>query len=89
MVRQGDTVTVLARRFGVPEKEILKANGLKSASQVEPGQRLVIPTFGTAGSAASGCIGFDRRRGGRQEASVSAADRSARGGDPPRPVPIA
>ncbi|RVP23248.1 LysM peptidoglycan-binding domain-containing protein, partial [Sinorhizobium meliloti] len=52
MVRQGDTVTVLARRFGVPEKEILKANGLKSASQVEPGQRLVIPTFGTAGSAA-------------------------------------
>jgi murein DD-endopeptidase MepM/ murein hydrolase activator NlpD len=52
MVRQGDTVAVLSRRFGVPEKEILKANGLRSADQVEPGQRLVIPTFGTASSAA-------------------------------------
>lgn len=52
MVRPGDTVAVLARRFGVPEKEILKANGLKSANQVEPGQRLVVPTFGGASSAA-------------------------------------
>ena len=52
MVRPGDTLASLARRFGVPEKEILKANGLKSAGQVEPGQRLVIPSFGAAGSAA-------------------------------------
>ncbi|MEY9197505.1 murein DD-endopeptidase MepM/ murein hydrolase activator NlpD [Sinorhizobium fredii] len=52
MVRPGDTVAVLARRFGVPEKEILKANGLKSASQVEPGQRLIVPTFGASSSAA-------------------------------------
>src|SRR5215217_2904209 len=32
LMRQGDTVSTLANRFGVPEKEILKANGLKSAS---------------------------------------------------------
>ncbi len=52
MVRQGDSVSILSKRFGVPEKEILKANGLKTAGQVEPGQRLVIPTFGVASSAA-------------------------------------
>ncbi|MCG5477857.1 MAG: peptidoglycan DD-metalloendopeptidase family protein [Ensifer alkalisoli] len=52
MVRPGDTVAVLARRFGVPEKEILKANGLNSAGQVEPGQRLIIPSFGGGSSAA-------------------------------------
>ena len=52
LLRQGDTVATLSKRFGVPEKEILKANGLKSASQAEPGQRILIPTYGFAGSAA-------------------------------------
>jgi murein DD-endopeptidase MepM/ murein hydrolase activator NlpD len=52
LMRQGDTVASLATRFGVPEKEILKANGLKRASDAEPGQRILIPTFGAAGSAA-------------------------------------
>lgn len=52
LLRQGDTVATLSKRFGVPEKEILKANGLKSASQAEPGQRILIPTYGVAGSAA-------------------------------------
>ncbi|MBP1856726.1 LysM peptidoglycan-binding domain-containing M23 family metallopeptidase [Rhizobium herbae] len=52
LLRQGDTVATLSKRFGVPEKEILKANGLKSSSDAEPGQRILIPTFGIAGSAA-------------------------------------
>lgn len=52
LLRQGDTVATLSKRFGVPEKEILKANGLKSSSEAEPGQRILIPTFGIAGSAA-------------------------------------
>ncbi len=52
LLRQGDTISTLANRFGVPEKEILKANGLKSASDVEPGQRILIPTFNVAASAA-------------------------------------
>jgi murein DD-endopeptidase MepM/ murein hydrolase activator NlpD len=52
LLRQGDTIATLANRFGVPEKEILKANGLKSASQAEPGQRILIPTFNVAASAA-------------------------------------
>ncbi|WP_455271747.1 peptidoglycan DD-metalloendopeptidase family protein [Rhizobium herbae] len=52
LLRQGDTVATLSKRFGVPEKEILKANGLKSSSEAEPGQRILIPTFGVASSAA-------------------------------------
>jgi murein DD-endopeptidase MepM/ murein hydrolase activator NlpD len=52
LLRQGDTVATLSKRFGVPEKEILKANGLKSGAEAEPGQRILIPTYGIAGSAA-------------------------------------
>ncbi|AFL52134.1 murein DD-endopeptidase MepM/ murein hydrolase activator NlpD [Sinorhizobium fredii] len=78
MVRPGDTVAALARRFGVPEKEILKANGLKSANQVEPGQRLIVPTFGGASSAAkaaaSGSIA-DFEGGKRQPPPLPAGQR--------------
>ena len=52
MLRQGESVKTLANRYGVPEKEILAANGLKRASDVEPGQKIVIPTFSTTASAA-------------------------------------
>ncbi|OQP88050.1 peptidoglycan-binding protein [Rhizobium rhizosphaerae] len=52
MLRQGETIATLSKRYGIPEKEILKANGLTSAAQAEPGQRIVIPTFGVSGSAA-------------------------------------
>ncbi len=45
-LRPGESIAALANRYGVPEKEILKANGLKSASAVAPGQAIVIPTFG-------------------------------------------
>lgn len=52
MLRQGESVKMLANRYGVPEKEILAANGLKRASDAEPGQKIVIPTFSTTASAA-------------------------------------
>lgn len=52
MLRQGESVKTLANRYGVPEKEILAANGLKRASDAEPGQKIVIPTFSTTGSLA-------------------------------------
>jgi murein DD-endopeptidase MepM/ murein hydrolase activator NlpD len=52
MLRQGESVKTLANRYGVPEKEILAANGLKRASDAEPGQKIVIPTFSTTASAA-------------------------------------
>lgn len=52
MLRQGESVKTLANRYGVPEKEILAANGLKRGSDAEPGQKIVIPTFSTTASAA-------------------------------------
>lgn len=73
MMRQGDSVAVLSKRFGVPEKEILRANNLKSASDAEPGQRIIIPTFGVAGSAA------------KASASDAAASLDL---DKQRPVPV-
>jgi murein DD-endopeptidase MepM/ murein hydrolase activator NlpD len=52
MLRQGESVKTLSNRYGVPEKEILAANGLKRASDAEPGQKIVIPTFSATGSVA-------------------------------------
>ncbi len=56
MLRAGESVKTLSSRYGVPEKEILKANGMASASDAEPGQRITIPVFGTAQSAAKASI---------------------------------
>ena len=42
-VSYGDTVESIARRHGVPASAILQTNGIRDASQVKPGQRLVIP----------------------------------------------
>ena len=47
-LRPGETVAGLSRRYGVPEKEILRVNGLASAGQVTVGQQIIIPTFGRA-----------------------------------------
>ncbi|MFB9952151.1 peptidoglycan DD-metalloendopeptidase family protein [Rhizobium puerariae] len=52
-LRPGETVSTLSRRYGVPEKEILKANG----GAVAPGQAVIIPTFGTAANSAKTAAG--------------------------------
>jgi len=44
-VGQGETVETLSRRFGVPAREILRANGLSSSRKVVAGEKIVIPTF--------------------------------------------
>ena len=46
-LQQGESVAALAKRYGVPEKEILKANGLTKAGAAQPGQTIVIPVFST------------------------------------------
>ncbi|NBB47379.1 peptidoglycan DD-metalloendopeptidase family protein [Rhizobium sp. CRIBSB] len=45
-LRPGETIATLADRYGVPQKEILKANGLTQVSDAAPGQLVIIPTFG-------------------------------------------
>lgn len=52
-LQQGETVDGIARRYGIPASEILRANNLADASRVAPGARLVIPTYQAAGIAPS------------------------------------
>ncbi|AYD01523.1 LysM peptidoglycan-binding domain-containing M23 family metallopeptidase [Neorhizobium sp. NCHU2750] len=48
MLKPGETAKTLANRYGVPEKEILRANGGSLAA----GQSVIIPTFGPARNSA-------------------------------------
>ncbi len=50
-VAQGETVAILSNRYGVPAEALLKANGLASAAQVQPGARLVIPVYNAVATA--------------------------------------
>lgn len=43
VVREGDTISGIAARFGVPEDAILKANGITDPDRLFAGQELVIP----------------------------------------------
>jgi membrane-bound lytic murein transglycosylase D len=42
-VRRGDTLTTIARRFGVSKADLAGANSLSAKSAVKPGQELLIP----------------------------------------------
>ena len=46
VVAQGESAAMLATRYGVPADVLLRTNGFTSASQVQPGARLVIPVYG-------------------------------------------
>lgn len=54
VVAQGENAAVLANRYGVPIDALLRTNGITSASQVQPGARLVIPVYNAALAASSG-----------------------------------
>lgn len=45
-LRPGETIATLSDRYGVPQKEILKANGLTHPTDAATGQLVIIPTFG-------------------------------------------
>ncbi len=47
-VSRGDTLSVIAARFGTTTQALVQANGLASADRIYVGQRLVIPGGGTA-----------------------------------------
>jgi murein DD-endopeptidase MepM/ murein hydrolase activator NlpD len=52
-LKPGETAATLARRYGVPEKEIVKANG----GVMAPGQSVIIPTFGPSRASAKTASG--------------------------------
>ena len=51
-LKNGESITTLSSRYGVPEKEILAANGLSSAKSAKPGQTVTIPMFSASANAA-------------------------------------
>lgn len=44
-LRPGETIYNLSRRFGVPVKEILRANAISDETSVQAGTKIVIPTY--------------------------------------------
>jgi len=48
-IGEGENLNVVANRYGVPASAVLSANGLRSAAQVGPGQRVIIPVYNAAG----------------------------------------
>ncbi len=61
-VQPGDTLSELAERYGVSVDRLLQLNGLKSASDLQAGSKLVLPGGGGASTA---------RRGGGGDGSAS------------------
>ncbi|XHE14581.1 LysM peptidoglycan-binding domain-containing M23 family metallopeptidase [Agrobacterium deltaense] len=56
-LRPGESITTLSNRYGVPEKELLRVNGLKAASSAQAGQSILIPKFGQVRNAAKDAAG--------------------------------
>jgi murein DD-endopeptidase MepM/ murein hydrolase activator NlpD len=76
-LRQGETVEILSRRYGVPEKEIIKANGWKSAANAAPGQQVVIPTFNGGNPAKAASQAADLSKGGKMPAPTKGPEQDA------------
>jgi murein DD-endopeptidase MepM/ murein hydrolase activator NlpD len=61
VVAQGESVGIVAHRYGIPEAALLRTNGFSSAAQVRPGTRLVIPVYNASLAASSGVHVGDRK----------------------------
>lgn len=55
-VAKGDSVWVIAQRFGVSVNSVIEANGLDSSATIHPGQRLQIPTTTVTATPASPAV---------------------------------
>lgn len=45
IVRRGDTVSLIAARYGVTESELLTVNGIQDRNRIYPGQQIRLPGF--------------------------------------------
>lgn len=66
-VREGETLTAIARVYGVGVRELLRENGLPGEAALEPGMTLKIPGEQAATGATSGDDGGTVDRGGASE----------------------
>ena len=65
VVKKGDTLSVISRRYGVNVRTLLAANGLKSARSLRAGQKLYIPD-----SSATRAVASKRRAEATKRATV-------------------
>jgi len=79
-LHQGENVALLSRRYGVPEKEILRANGLRNGAAAQPGQQIIIPTMngaGVSGPAKMASEATDLSKGGKMPGPAKAPQQEA------------
>ncbi|WP_133706310.1 peptidoglycan DD-metalloendopeptidase family protein [Rhizobium sp. BK313] len=79
-LRPGENISLLSRRYGVPEKEILRANGLKNSAGAQPGQQIIIPTMNGAGAPSPAKVASeatDLSKGGKMPGPAKAPEQDA------------
>ena len=75
----GETASILAARYNVPTEALVHANGFRSAADVRPGTRLVIPVYQAGGSrvAESDPRPHGRERLAKEHLAKTIADRKS------------
>jgi murein DD-endopeptidase MepM/ murein hydrolase activator NlpD len=53
-VAPGESAHVLSQRYGVPVEALVQTNGFATASQIQPGARIIIPVYNAALAASTG-----------------------------------
>ncbi|QND47031.1 peptidoglycan DD-metalloendopeptidase family protein [Rhizobium lusitanum] len=79
-LQQGENIDLLSRRYGVPAKEILRANGLRNSAGAQPGQQIIIPTMNGAGGSSPAKVASeatDLSRGGKMPGPAKAPEQDA------------
>ena len=81
-VRRGETLSIIAARYGTSVEAIMRANRIRSAHRIWPGQRLEIPTRGGAPRSAPPATGRSSATvAASSPASVSATMYTVQSGD--------
>ncbi|MEI6829921.1 MAG: LysM peptidoglycan-binding domain-containing protein, partial [Synechococcaceae cyanobacterium ELA445] len=63
-VKSGDTLSDIAARYGVSVERLIQLNGLKSANDLQIGNKLVVPGAGNEGTSSGGRRGAGGGTGG-------------------------
>ncbi len=66
----GETLSSISRRYGVPVKELARANNIADPSSVGAGARITIPTFG-AGAAKTAAATVDEKKVAATDAATT------------------
>jgi murein DD-endopeptidase MepM/ murein hydrolase activator NlpD len=77
VVAQGESLDMISSRYGIPKAALISSNGLSSPN-VQPGQRITVPVYNAAGTAAPAA---------RQTAQSAQVQSDARSEPPARVAP--